>query len=82
MTKDVRLNLWKPNMSIKPARKFVKCSHLNLTPCLLSTKLFGVICRRASTFIICLPQQTFVVFCLFANVNTDKNHYFKVPAPD
>jgi len=32
MTKDERLNPWKPKISCKPAQSFVRCSHLNLPP--------------------------------------------------
>jgi len=28
MTKDERLNQWKPKISCKPAQNFVKCSHI------------------------------------------------------
>jgi len=75
MTKDERLNPWRPKISCKPAQNFVKCLHLNyllslskMVPCYLS--VVHVLLSFAT-------RQTCIVFCLFARVKRWKNHYFR-----
>jgi len=56
MTKDEKLNPWRPKISCKPVQNFVKCLHLNLPPFFVqngSTLFVGC----ASTFIICRPSK-------------------------
>jgi len=53
MTKDERLNLWKPKISRKPAQNFMKC----LPPFLSPQSCFALFVGRANTFIKCLRTK-------------------------
>ena len=53
LTKDERLNQWKPNISCKPAQNFVRCSHLKFLSFLGSCKSLYI------TFIIHKEQFAF-----------------------
>jgi len=54
-TKDERLVLWKPKISRKPEKNFVKYSHLNAPHLLCPQNCSVLFVGRASTFIICRP---------------------------
>jgi len=66
MTKDERLNQWKPNISYKSAQNFVKCSHFKIPSILFPQNCSAVFVGRASTFIIC---HQFSLSFVFARVN-------------
>jgi len=53
MTKDERLNLWKPKISRKPAHNFMKCCHLSFLHEVVSRYLSVV----QNTFINCLRTK-------------------------
>jgi len=61
MTKDERLNPWRPKISCEPAQNVVKCLHIKLPPLFVqnSSTLF-VVC--ASSFIICRPAKPSLCF--------------------
>jgi len=53
MTKDERLNQWKPKTSWKPEQKFVKYLHTNFLSFLCPQNFSVLFVCRASNFIIC-----------------------------
>jgi len=62
MTKDQRLNPWRPKISCKPAQNFVKGLHLNFPPCFVQNGS-ALFVGCASTSIICRPAKP--PLCLF-----------------
>jgi len=69
MTKDERLNPWKPKLSCKPAQNFLKCSHLNLPPFPCPQNCSSLFVGQASAFIICRPAKLPWCFALYAALN-------------
>jgi len=57
MTKDERLNQWKPKISCKPAQNFVKCSHLKFLAFVCPQNCSVLFVGHASTFIIFRPTN-------------------------
>jgi len=55
MTKDERLNQWKPKISCKPAQNFVKCSHIKFLSFLCPQNCAALFVGHASNLSFAAP---------------------------
>jgi len=61
-TKEERLVLWKPKISFKPGKNYVKCSHVDVPPLLCPQKFSALFVGHASTFIFATQKKRLLWF--------------------
>jgi len=79
LTKDERLNQWKPKISCKPVQNFVQCSHFKFISFLCPQNCSSLFAVSVRTFISCHPT-CFSLFCVFASVQVHERKRHSCPA--